>query len=94
MEKITLKTTMCTFTGIRHENAYEFLAVPYGRAGRFEYCELINSYGEVFDALNCILLQLFLFCCSTNLSQILDLKVVFKFKCKSITSLNSFSNTM
>ena len=50
MEKITLKTSMCTFTGIRHENAYEFLAVPYGRAGRFEYCELINSYGEIFDA--------------------------------------------
>ena len=50
MDKIELKTSMSTFMGNRHEGTYEFLGVPYARAGRFEYSELIDSYNERFDA--------------------------------------------
>lgn len=50
MKKITLKTTIGTFTGNEYEDACEFLAVPYAKARRFEYCELIDSYEGTIDA--------------------------------------------
>ena len=49
MKEIRLETSIGTFLGNEHEDAFEFLAVPYARAKRFEYCELINSY-ETVDA--------------------------------------------
>ena len=50
MNRITLHTAMGTFTGNEHEETYEFLGIPYGKAKRFEYSELISDYGESFDA--------------------------------------------
>ena len=50
MKKVTLKTTMGTFTGNEYEDACEFLGVRYARADRFEYCRLIDSYEGTYDA--------------------------------------------
>ena len=50
MNKITLKTSMGTFLGIEHQDALEFLAVPYAKADRFEYSERIDRYEGVVDA--------------------------------------------
>ena len=50
MNKITLKTAMGTITGNEHEDAYEFLAVPYAKAKRFEYSEPADSFNGTFDA--------------------------------------------
>jgi para-nitrobenzyl esterase len=50
MKKITLKTSFGTFLGNEHEDVFEFLAIPYARAKRFEYCERIDSYEDIFDA--------------------------------------------
>ncbi|MBQ3384777.1 MAG: carboxylesterase family protein [Erysipelotrichaceae bacterium] len=50
MNEFTLKTDIGTFLGNEHVNVVEFLGVPYARAGRFEYCELIDSYEETVDA--------------------------------------------
>ena len=50
MNEIIHKTSSGTFKGNRCENAYEFLGIPYARANRFEYCELIDSYEDIFDA--------------------------------------------
>ena len=47
MKKITLKTSFGTFLGNEHENVFEFLAIPYARAKRFEYCERIDSYEDI-----------------------------------------------
>ena len=46
MDKITLKTSIGTFQGNEHEDAYEFLGIPYAKAKRFEYSERIDSYGS------------------------------------------------
>lgn len=50
MEDITLKTSIGTFIGKQHEDTYEFLGIPYAKAGRFEYNTLINSYKDITDA--------------------------------------------
>ena len=50
MEDITLKTSIGTFIGKQHEDTYEFLGIPYAKAGRFEYSTLINSYKDIADA--------------------------------------------
>ena len=50
MNEITYQSSICTFTGIESEYAYEFLGIPYAKAERFEYSELIDSYEGVFDA--------------------------------------------
>ena len=50
MEDITLKTLIGTFIGKQHEDTYEFLGIPYAKAGRFEYSTLINSYKDITDA--------------------------------------------
>ena len=50
MSEITLKTNIGTFLGNQQVNVMEFLGVPYARAGRFEYCELIDSYEKTVDA--------------------------------------------
>ncbi|MBQ4252121.1 MAG: carboxylesterase family protein, partial [Erysipelotrichaceae bacterium] len=50
MKEIILKTNIGTFKGNEHEEAWEFLAVPYARAGRFEYGQRINHYEGVVDA--------------------------------------------
>lgn len=50
MKDIIKKTTIGTFIGNEHDESYEFLAIPYGKANRFEYCERINNYGDNFDA--------------------------------------------
>ena len=50
MEKTALKTSIGTFIGNMHEDAREFLGIPYARAGRFEYGERIDRYEDVFDA--------------------------------------------
>lgn len=46
MDKITLNTSIGSFTGNEYEDAYEFLGIPYARARRFAYSELIGSYGD------------------------------------------------
>ena len=50
MEDIILKTSIGTFIGKQHEDTYEFLGIPYAKAGRFEYSTLINSYIDITDA--------------------------------------------
>ena len=50
MNEITLNTSIGTFLGNDHGNVLEFLGVPYARAGRFEYCQLIDSYEGTVDA--------------------------------------------
>ncbi len=50
MEKTALETSIGTFIGNMHEDAREFLGIPYARAGRFEYGERIDRYEDVFDA--------------------------------------------
>ncbi len=50
MDNITLKTSIGTFLGNRDDAVFEFLGIPYGKAGRFEYCELIDNYEGTFDA--------------------------------------------
>ncbi len=50
MNTITLQSSIGTFTGNDHGYAYEFLGIPYAKAGRFEYSTLIDSYEGVFDA--------------------------------------------
>ncbi|MBR2745754.1 MAG: carboxylesterase family protein [Erysipelotrichaceae bacterium] len=50
MNEITFKTDIGTFLGNEQVNVVEFLGVPYARAGRFEYCELIDSYEKTVDA--------------------------------------------
>ena len=50
MNEITCQSSIGTFTGLESEYAYEFLGIPYAKAGRFEYGELIDSYEGVFDA--------------------------------------------
>ena len=50
MNEITLNTSIGTFLGNDHGNVLEFSGVPYARAGRFEYCQLIDSYEETVDA--------------------------------------------
>ena len=50
MNEITFKTDIGTFLGNEQVNVVEFLGVPYAMAGRFEYCELIDSYEEIVDA--------------------------------------------
>ena len=49
MKKHIYKTSIGSFTGNEYDVAFEFLAVPYARARRFEYSELIESYDD-FDA--------------------------------------------
>ena len=49
LDTITLKTTMGTILGNAYEDACEFLAVPYAKAKRFAYCEIIDSYEEIID---------------------------------------------
>ena len=49
MDNVTLKTSIGTFVGNKDKDAYEFLGMPYGKANRFEYCELIDNY-DVVDA--------------------------------------------
>ena len=44
------KTAIGSFKGNEYEDAYEFLGIPYARAGRFEYSRLISVYGDDFDA--------------------------------------------
>ena len=50
MKEIIFKTDIGTFRGNEHENAYEFLGVPYARAGRFEYSQRVNHYESLVDA--------------------------------------------
>lgn len=50
MGEITLKTKMGTFLGNVRGETLEFLGIPYAKAGRFEYCERIDSYGAIVDA--------------------------------------------
>ncbi len=50
MSDITLQSSIGTFTGNEQEYCYEFLGIPYAKAGRFEYSTLIDSYEGVFDA--------------------------------------------
>ncbi|MBQ6333552.1 MAG: carboxylesterase family protein [Erysipelotrichaceae bacterium] len=50
MKSIRLETSIGTFAGNEHEHAYEFLAVPYARAKRFEYATRIDNYEGIFDA--------------------------------------------
>ena len=50
MNMITLQSSIGTFTGNEQEYSYEFLGIPYAKAGRFEYSTLIDSYEGVFDA--------------------------------------------
>ena len=50
MNEITLNTSIGTFLGNDHTSVLEFLGVPYARAGRFEYCQLIDSYEGTVDA--------------------------------------------
>lgn len=50
MNTITLQSSIGTFTGNEQEYSYEFLGIPYAKAGRFEYSTLIDSYEGVFDA--------------------------------------------
>lgn len=52
MAEIKLETKIGTFLGNEHNDTYEFLAIPYAKAKRFEYSELIDSYDEVVDARN------------------------------------------
>ncbi|MCR5096707.1 MAG: carboxylesterase family protein [Erysipelotrichaceae bacterium] len=44
------KTAIGSFKGNEYENTYAFLGIPYARAKRFEYSELIRDYGSDFDA--------------------------------------------
>ena len=50
MGEITLKTKIGTFLGNKCGETLEFLGIPYAKAGRFEYCERIDSYGGTVDA--------------------------------------------
>ena len=50
MDKIIFKTSIGTFEGKRHEDAHEFSGIPFARAKRFEYCERIDHYEDIFDA--------------------------------------------
>jgi para-nitrobenzyl esterase len=50
MKTITRKTAIGTFQGNEHEYAYEFLAIPYAKAKRFEYAQRIDSYEGTTDA--------------------------------------------
>ena len=50
MKEIMKSTSIGTFAGNEYENACEFLGIPYARAERFAYSELIHSYEGVFDA--------------------------------------------
>ncbi len=50
MNEITYQSSIGTFTGLESEYAYEFSGIPYAKAERFEYSELIDSYEGVFDA--------------------------------------------
>jgi len=49
MDTIIHKTKIGNFTGNKYADAYEFLAIPYARAKRFEYCQRIDEYKD-FDA--------------------------------------------
>ena len=54
MNEITLNTSIGTFLGNDHGNVLEFSGVPYARAGRFEYCQLIlrwRSESEISNIL-------------------------------------------
>lgn len=50
MDKTTFKTSIGAFAGNEHEDAYEFLGIPYAKAGRFEYCKRVDTYEGIFDA--------------------------------------------
>ena len=45
-----LKTEFGTFTGNEYDESIEFLGIPYAKANRFEYCELIDKYENEVDA--------------------------------------------
>ena len=46
MNTVTLQTSIGSFTGNAHEDAYEFFGIPYAKAGRFEYCQRIDAYED------------------------------------------------
>ena len=47
---VTLESSCGTLKGNERENCFEFLGVPYARAGRFEYASLVESWSGVLDA--------------------------------------------
>ncbi len=52
-QKISIETSLGAVTGLEHEGYTAFLGVPFARAGRFEYAELVEKFGapgEVLDA--------------------------------------------
>ena len=50
MNNTILKTAIGSFKGNSYEGVNEYLGIPYAKAKRFEYSELIHSYEDVFDA--------------------------------------------
>ena len=47
---VTLESSCGTLKGNERENCFEFLGVPYARAGRFEYASPVESWSGVLDA--------------------------------------------
>lgn len=43
------KQKLVPLKGNEYEDAYAFLGIPYAKAKRFEYCEIINHYDDIFD---------------------------------------------
>ena len=50
MKQTIFKTQSASFLANDHGDVYEFLSIPYAKAGRFEYSELIGSYEGTVDA--------------------------------------------
>ena len=47
---VTLESSCGTLKGNERENCFEFLGVPYARAGRFEFASPVESWSGVLDA--------------------------------------------
>ena len=47
---VTLESSCGTLKGNERENCFEFLGVPYARAGRFEYASPVENWSGVLDA--------------------------------------------
>ncbi|MCR4742179.1 MAG: carboxylesterase family protein [Treponema sp.] len=47
---ITLKTKCGNVKGIENQNGYQFLGLPYAKAGRFEYAKMTENWEGTFDA--------------------------------------------
>lgn len=47
---VTLDTECGTLRGNERESCYEFLGVPFARAGRFEYAAPVEKWDDTLDA--------------------------------------------